>query len=131
MTLIDRTSIFSPTPLNFLSPRQKALYSWFFAEQMAGRTISQDEINIYDRQIRLWGIDAQTRISNSRVLLVKIRELAEEIGKNLVLAGIGSLTLLDGEKIDSIGSNAHFCIHSSDIGKTVALADSKSGADSL
>ncbi|QSL65805.1 hypothetical protein MERGE_000083 [Pneumocystis wakefieldiae] len=89
---------------------------------MAGRTISQDEINIYDRQIRLWGIDAQTRISNSRVLLVKIRELAEEIGKNLVLAGIGSLTLLDGEKIDSIGSNAHFCIHSSDIGKTYAEA---------
>ncbi|EMR09988.1 hypothetical protein PNEG_01745 [Pneumocystis murina B123] len=89
---------------------------------MTKKTISQDEINIYDRQIRLWGIDAQTSISNSHVLLVGVRELAEEIGKNLVLAGIGSLTLLDGEKIKNIESNAHFCINVTDIGKTYAEA---------
>ncbi|KTW25933.1 hypothetical protein T552_03207 [Pneumocystis carinii B80] len=87
---------------------------------MTRKSISQDEIDIYDRQIRLWGIEGQTSISNSSVVLIGVRELGEEIGKNLVLAGIGSLTLLDGEEIKDIAPNTHFCISSSDIGKKYA-----------
>ncbi|KAG4302719.1 hypothetical protein PCK1_001074 [Pneumocystis canis] len=92
---------------------------------MKNKNISQDEMNIYDRQIRLWGIQAQTRIRGSRVLLIHIRELAEEIAKNLVLAGIDSLTLLDDEKIENIEPGTHFCIEPSDIGMNYADAISR------
>jgi len=41
----------------------------------------------YDRQIRLWGLAAQQRMSETRVLVFGLRGLATEICKNLVLAG--------------------------------------------
>ncbi|KAG4305754.1 hypothetical protein PORY_000664 [Pneumocystis oryctolagi] len=92
---------------------------------MEKKNVSQDEIDIYDRQIRLWGIQAQTRIRNARVLLIRVRELAEEIAKNLVLAGIDTLTLLDDKKIENIESKAHFCIDVSNIGMNYADAVSR------
>jgi ubiquitin-like 1-activating enzyme E1 A len=58
-----------------------------------------DEIALYDRQIRLWGIQAQERIRSSKVLLISVRALSNEVAKNLVLAGIGSITLLDPEPV--------------------------------
>ncbi|KAK0753143.1 hypothetical protein B0T18DRAFT_433976 [Schizothecium vesticola] len=57
--------------------------------------ISPDEIALYDRQIRLWGIKAQEKIRNARILLITIRALGAEVAKNLVLAGIHSLTIVD------------------------------------
>jgi len=57
--------------------------------------LSADEIQQYDRQLRLWGLTAQTRLRDARVLLVNIGGLGAEIAKNLVLAGVGSLTMLD------------------------------------
>ncbi|KAG5517945.1 hypothetical protein PMAC_000400 [Pneumocystis sp. 'macacae'] len=92
---------------------------------MEEKEISNEEINVYDRQIRLWGIQAQKRIRNSSVLLVHIRELAEEIAKNLVLSGIGTLTLLDDKKIEKVESTACFSIGSSDIGTNYADAVSR------
>ncbi|CCJ29250.1 unnamed protein product [Pneumocystis jirovecii] len=87
---------------------------------MKEKEISQEEINVYDRQIRLWGIQAQKRIRNSSVLLIHIRELAEEIAKNLVLSGIGTLTLLDDGTVEKIDSKTQFCIGLSDIGMNYA-----------
>ncbi|KAK1827798.1 hypothetical protein QBC39DRAFT_375288 [Podospora conica] len=61
----------------------------------ADNGISADEIALYDRQIRLWGMKAQEKIRNARILLVTIRALGAEVAKNLVLAGIHSLTIID------------------------------------
>lgn len=58
------------------------------------RTLTGEEEALYDRQIRLWGVEAQRKLSTSNVLLVcnPTSLLAQEIAKNLVLAGIASLT---------------------------------------
>ncbi|CAK9785609.1 hypothetical protein CC85DRAFT_284417 [Cutaneotrichosporon oleaginosum] len=61
--------------------------------------ITEDEASLYDRQIRLWGLDAQNRMRNSTVLVLSLRSLAHETIKNLVLAGIGRLIIMDGEKV--------------------------------
>ncbi|OAA44785.1 Molybdenum cofactor biosynthesis, MoeB [Metarhizium rileyi] len=61
--------------------------------------VSADDIALYDRQIRLWGIAAQEKIQNAHILLITMRGLAHEIAKNLVLAGVGSITLLDGSSV--------------------------------
>ena len=58
-----------------------------------------DEIALYDRQIRLWGVQAQEKIRNANILLITMKALANEIGKNLVLAGIHSLTIVDHELV--------------------------------
>ncbi|KAJ5765626.1 DNA damage tolerance protein rad31 [Penicillium odoratum] len=61
--------------------------------------ISADEIALYDRQIRLWGIQAQEKIRSANILLITVKALANEVAKNLVLAGIGSLTIIDHEPV--------------------------------
>ncbi|KAK4192082.1 DNA damage tolerance protein RHC31 [Podospora australis] len=61
--------------------------------------ISADEIALYDRQIRLWGMKAQENIRNANILLITMKALAGEIAKNLVLAGVGSLTIVDHENV--------------------------------
>ncbi|KAJ4353875.1 E1 ubiquitin-activating protein aos1 [Didymosphaeria variabile] len=85
-------------------------------------TVSADEIALYDRQIRLWGLEAQNRIRNANILLVSVKALANEIAKNLVLAGIGSITLADHEIITEEDLSAQFFISETDIGKNRAEA---------
>ncbi|XP_048837220.1 SUMO-activating enzyme subunit 1 [Brienomyrus brachyistius] len=72
--------------------------------------ISEEEAAQYDRQIRLWGLDAQKRLRGSRVLLVGLRGLGAEVAKNLILAGVKGLTLLDHEQVTEESSRAQFLI---------------------
>ncbi|OAA54104.1 sumo activating enzyme [Niveomyces insectorum RCEF 264] len=72
------------------------------------RAMTEDEIALYDRQIRLWGMRAQERIRSAHVLLITIRALGNEIAKNLVLAGIGSLTIVDHQHVTEADLGAQF-----------------------
>ena len=46
-------------------------------------TISENEAKLYDRQIRLWGIDAQQRMSKTRLLVFGMKGISAEVCKNL------------------------------------------------
>lgn len=81
--------------------------------------LSADEIALYDRQIRLWGAQAQERIRSAHILLVSLRALGTEIAKNLTLAGISSLTIVDDEPVTEDDLGAQFFIREEDIGKPV------------
>jgi ubiquitin-like 1-activating enzyme E1 A len=81
--------------------------------------LTADEIALYDRQIRLWGVKAQEKIRTANILLVSIKALANEIAKNLVLAGIGSITLADHENVSEDDLGAQFFISDADVGKNV------------
>ncbi|KAJ5540565.1 hypothetical protein N7494_005641 [Penicillium frequentans] len=69
------------------------------SEKQENGQISADEIALYDRQIRLWGMQAQEKIRSANILLITVKALANEVAKNLVLAGIGSLTIIDHEPV--------------------------------
>lgn len=73
-------------------------------------TITEDEIALYDRQIRLWGMGAQEKIRSAHVLLINIRGLGNEVAKNLVLAGIGSLTICDKHSVTEADLGAQFLL---------------------
>ncbi|KAG9390892.1 ThiF family [Carpediemonas membranifera] len=62
---------------------------------MPNDQISAEEKEIYDRQIRIWGHSVQSRLKNAHVAVVGINGLSAEIVKDLVLSGIGELTLAD------------------------------------
>lgn len=57
--------------------------------------LSTDEIELYDRQIRLWGMEAQQKIRSTKVLVVNLSGVGTEIVKNLVLSGIKEMYILD------------------------------------
>lgn len=84
--------------------------------------ISADEVALYDRQIRLWGMKAQELLRNANILLIGIKALGNEIAKNLVLAGIGGLTILDSETVTEEDLGSQFLITEDDIGKNRAEA---------
>lgn len=52
-----------------------------------------------------------------------MRALANEIAKNLVLAGIGSLTVQDSQDVVEDDLGAQFFISDQDIGKNVLLSN--------
>lgn len=104
--LIDPTQVLDETALGIMP--------------MQGMTA--DEIALYDRQIRLWGVKAQELIRNANILLIGIKALGNEIAKNLVLAGIGSLTVLDHESVTEEDLGCQFLIADEDVGKNRAEA---------
>ncbi|KAI0194964.1 hypothetical protein F4808DRAFT_440969 [Astrocystis sublimbata] len=87
-----------------------------------GHAISADEVALYDRQIRLWGMQAQQKIQAANILLVSMRALANEICKNLVLAGIGSLTIVDDQIVSETDLGAQFFLAEENIGQNRAEA---------
>ncbi|KZO93636.1 hypothetical protein CALVIDRAFT_485647 [Calocera viscosa TUFC12733] len=76
-----------------------------------------DEAALYDRQIRLWGFDAQTRMRNATVLVLRLRGTACEVIKNIVLAGIGTLKILDDAEVTELDLGAGFFYREEDVGK--------------
>ncbi|KAJ5931210.1 hypothetical protein N7516_005699 [Penicillium verrucosum] len=79
-------------------------------QQDNAQSISADEIALYDRQIRLWGVHAQEKIRSANILLITVKALANEVAKNLVLAGIGSLTIIDHQDVTEEDLSAQFFV---------------------
>jgi ubiquitin-like 1-activating enzyme E1 A len=46
---------------------------------MASRDFTEREAEVYDRQIRLWGVEAQRRMRDSRVLIHGMTAVAAEV----------------------------------------------------
>ncbi|CAF0877559.1 unnamed protein product [Didymodactylos carnosus] len=61
--------------------------------------LTDDEATLYDRQIRLWGADAQLKLRQTRLLIINVNSLSIEVCKNLCLAGVAGITIMDNEKV--------------------------------
>ncbi|CAN6464740.1 unnamed protein product [Victoria cruziana] len=77
---------------------------------MNGEELTEQETALYDRQIRIWGADAQRRLSRSHILVSGITGAIVEFCKNVVLAGIGSLTLMDDRSVSEKDLSVNFLI---------------------
>ncbi|XP_061876235.1 SUMO-activating enzyme subunit 1 isoform X2 [Colius striatus] len=84
--------------------------------------LSEEEAAQYDRQIRLWGLEAQKRLRASRVLLVGMKGLGSEVAKNLILAGVRGLTMLDHQQVSAEDTRAQFLIPGGSLGRNRAEA---------
>lgn len=78
--------------------------------EMDGEQLTEQETALYDRQIRVWGADAQRRLSKAHVLVGGMKGTVAEFCKNIVLAGVGSLTLIDDRPVTEEALNANFLI---------------------
>lgn len=63
--------------------------------------LTEAEAELYDRQIRLWGLESQKRLRASKILICGINGLGAEVAKNIILSGVKSVTLQD-DKIVSV-----------------------------
>lgn len=81
---------------------------------------ASDKSRKYDRQLRIWGDHGQYLIEVCSVCLVNADSTGTEILKNLVLAGIGSFTIIDGNKVSKEDDN-NFFFDTSSVGKNRAF----------
>ncbi|XP_060586198.1 NEDD8-activating enzyme E1 regulatory subunit-like isoform X4 [Ruditapes philippinarum] len=79
-----------------------------------------DKNNKYDRQLRLWGDHGQTALETSRVCLINATATGTEILKNLILPGIGSFTVVDGNKVQGEDVGNNFFLTKESIGQSRA-----------
>ena len=70
--------------------------------------ITEQEAELYDRQIRLWGLDAQKRLRAARVCVLGVSGLGAEIAKNLVLAGVNTLEMVDSALVSDQDATSQF-----------------------
>ncbi|XP_021690214.1 SUMO-activating enzyme subunit 1B-1 isoform X1 [Hevea brasiliensis] len=90
---------------------------------MDGEELTEQETALYDRQIRVWGADAQRRLSKSHILVYGMKGTVAEFCKNIVLAGVGSLTLVDDRAVTEDALSSNFLIPPNEnvyAGKTLA-----------
>lgn len=87
--------------------------------------LSEEEVKLYDRQIRLWGIDAQRRMRAAEILLVGFKGLNAEICKNLVLAGVSKVTIVENEIAKPQDQGSNFFLEKMHIGQNRGYASIK------
>ena len=70
----------------------------------------------YDRQTRLWG-EGQILICAARLLCLNSDSCTSEILKNLILSGVGQVTIVDDAKISAEDLKNNFFVDACDINK--------------
>lgn len=87
-----------------------------------GVELTEQETELYDRQIRLWGLDSQKRIRTARVLLCGLNGLGAEVAKNVILGGVKSVTLLDHRNVTQLDFCSQFLVPRETLGTNRAEA---------
>jgi|Transcript_30594 ubiquitin-activating enzyme E1 len=77
---------------------------------------------LYNRQVYVLGVEAMKKMSHSNVLIVGLSGLGCEIAKNLILAGVASVTLYDTATVTYNDLSSHFYLTEESIGKNRVAA---------
>ena len=81
--------------------------------------LTQQETQLYDRQIRLWGLDAQQSLRNAKLLVIGVTSFSNELLKNIVLTGVDTITICTTSLVTARNIGAQFLIDKSKIGLNV------------
>ncbi|KAL2524660.1 NEDD8-activating enzyme E1 regulatory subunit [Abeliophyllum distichum] len=74
----------------------------------------------YDRQLRIWGEQGQAALEKSSICLLNCGPTGSETLKNLVLGGVGSVTVVDGSKLELGDLGNNFMVDESSVGQSKA-----------
>ncbi|KAK2430372.1 ubiquitin-activating enzyme E1 [Trifolium repens] len=94
------------------------------ASSMAFGNSNPQEIDedLHSRQLAVYGRETMRRLFASSVLVSGMRGLGAEIAKNLILAGVKSVTLHDEGNVELWDLSSNFVFSENDIGKNRAAA---------
>ncbi|KAI9153966.1 hypothetical protein LWI28_019105 [Acer negundo] len=86
-----------------------------------GNSADIDE-DLHSRQLAVYGRETMRRLFASNVLISGMQGLGAEIAKNLILAGVKSVTLHDEGDVELWDLSSNFIFSEDDVGKNRALA---------
>ncbi|KAF3968769.1 hypothetical protein CMV_007381 [Castanea mollissima] len=88
-----------------------------------GNANSQDiDEDLHSRQLAVYGRETMRRLFASNVLVSGLQGLGAEIAKNLILAGVKSVTLHDEGTVELWDLSSNFVFSENDVGKNRAVA---------
>ncbi|KAJ3012816.1 SPS-sensor component ptr3 [Thoreauomyces humboldtii] len=73
--------------------------------------------SLYSRQLYVLGHDAMKKMSNAHVLIIGLKGLGVEIAKNVILAGVKTVTLYDPKPAQVADLASQFFLFNEDLGK--------------
>ncbi|EEC76422.1 hypothetical protein OsI_14093 [Oryza sativa Indica Group] len=74
----------------------------------------------YDRQLRIWGDQGQAALEKASICLLTCGPTGTEAMKNLVLGGVGSVTVVDGSKVEQSDMGNNFLLDAECLGQSRA-----------
>uniref|UniRef100_A0A1J3DVB5 NEDD8-activating enzyme E1 regulatory subunit n=1 Tax=Noccaea caerulescens TaxID=107243 RepID=A0A1J3DVB5_NOCCA len=74
----------------------------------------------YDRQLRIWGELGQAALEDASICLLNCGPTGSEALKNLVLGGVGSITIVDGSKVEIGDLGNNFMVDETSVGQSKA-----------
>ncbi|XP_043522570.1 SUMO-activating enzyme subunit 1 [Frieseomelitta varia] len=84
--------------------------------------LTDHEAELYDRQIRLWGLESQKRLRAAKILIIGLNGYGAEIAKNIILAGVKAVTFLDHRNVTVEDWCSQFLAPKESLGKNRAEA---------
>ncbi|XP_023532141.1 ubiquitin-activating enzyme E1 1-like [Cucurbita pepo subsp. pepo] len=94
---------------------------------MASGNLNPQDIDedLHSRQLAVYGRETMRKLFASNVLISGMQGLGAEIAKNVILAGVKSVTLHDEGVVELWDLSSNFVFSESDIGKNRALASAQ------
>eukprot|EP00698_Gefionella_okellyi_P011971 TRINITY_DN3197_c0_g1_i1.p1 TRINITY_DN3197_c0_g1~~TRINITY_DN3197_c0_g1_i1.p1 ORF type:complete len:551 (+),score=162.64 TRINITY_DN3197_c0_g1_i1:26-1654(+) len=81
---------------------------------------ARDKKKRYDRQLRLWGEHGQDALENAKICLLYATATGTETLKNLVLPGVGEITIVDPFQVTPRDLGKNFFVDQASLGKSRA-----------
>eukprot|EP01036_Dinobryon_divergens_P046967 gene46967-62879_t len=78
--------------------------------------VAEIDEGLYSRQLYVMGHEAQRRMAASNVLLVGMNGLGVEVAKNVILAGVKSVSLYDQKLVSFEDLSSQFYLTEADVG---------------
>uniref|UniRef100_A0A1D1ZMI8 E1 ubiquitin-activating enzyme n=1 Tax=Auxenochlorella protothecoides TaxID=3075 RepID=A0A1D1ZMI8_AUXPR len=85
-------------------------------------TVTEIDEDLHSRQLAVYGKESMRRMATANVLVAGVTGLGVEAAKNVILAGVKSVTLQDTASCTLRDLSSHFYLSESDIGKNRAEA---------
>lgn len=78
--------------------------------------LSPEELERYDRQVRVWGIESQRKLKSATVLIVGVGGLGSPAAMYLAASGVGRLIIVDPECVELSNLNRQVLHWTADVG---------------
>ncbi|KAK8564699.1 hypothetical protein V6N12_058282 [Hibiscus sabdariffa] len=111
LTVVDNISNYSTTSV--IEPSVMA---------PGGANLNDIDEDLHSRQLAVYGRETMRRLFASNILISGMQGLGAEIAKNLILAGVKSVTLHDEGVVEMWDLSSSFVFSENDVGKNRALA---------
>eukprot|EP01025_Chloroclados_australasicus_P042612 TRINITY_DN4529_c0_g2_i3.p1 TRINITY_DN4529_c0_g2~~TRINITY_DN4529_c0_g2_i3.p1 ORF type:complete len:190 (-),score=25.36 TRINITY_DN4529_c0_g2_i3:233-802(-) len=121
MTKRDRNGVAEQVYTTSPTHKKRRMSSAVNKDIQNGSVVNIDE-DLHSRQLAVYGKESMRKMANANILICGLKGVGVEIAKNVVLAGVKSVILLDNGVVKHTDLASQFYLQQEDVGKKRAEA---------